>query len=155
MKKPTDINDLHVERDLEEVKTCIDGATKPEPAEAVEKAEDEKPKCPTQSQVLMCIARDQCDLYHCEGEAYATTPAGATFAVRSKGFRMFLSQRFVGASGRAPSSQALHEAIDTIEAVAMPSARLRCALERRRARSTSTSGRMITNSWRWIGMAGG
>ena len=117
MKKPTDINDLHVERDLEEVKTCIDGATKPEPAEAVEKAEDEKPKCPTQSQVLMCIARDQCDLYHCEGEAYATTPAGATFAVRAKGFRMFLSQRFVGASGRAPSSQALHEAIDTIEAV--------------------------------------
>jgi putative DNA primase/helicase len=35
MKKPTDVNDLHVRRDLPAVAACIDGATKPAPAEAV------------------------------------------------------------------------------------------------------------------------
>jgi hypothetical protein len=115
MKKPTDANDQHVARGLPAVAACIDGATKPDPED--DKAEKDDKKSSTQSQILMCIARDQCDLYHCEGEAYATTNDGGTHAVRSKGFRMFLSRRFVGASGRAPSSQALHEAIDTIEAV--------------------------------------
>ncbi|MGB8295963.1 MAG: hypothetical protein WCG85_11100, partial [Polyangia bacterium] len=109
-----DVNDLFCLRGVEAVKTCIANAS---PPPAAENTDEEDDKDLTQSQALMRIARDNCELYHCEGEAFATTCDGSTHAVRSKGFRMFLSQRFVGASAKAPSSQAMHEAIDTIEAV--------------------------------------
>jgi phage/plasmid primase-like uncharacterized protein len=126
-EKSTDMDDLARDEDRNVVKQQIEAAftaEKPGAEEPNNEPEDDgdgkskrkDKKCPTQSQVLIRIARDQCDLFHCEREAYATTGDGATHAVRSKGFRMFLGQRFFCASGRAPSSQALHEAIDTIEA---------------------------------------
>jgi hypothetical protein len=113
-----DMNDLASLRGHEAVKACIGSASPPPPVE-MNKGDEDDAEGLTQSQVLMTIARDQCDLFKgdIDGEAYATTPDGATHAVRSKGFRMFLCQQFVGINGRAPSSQALHEALDTVEAV--------------------------------------
>jgi len=84
------------------------------PAKTTEKTESE-----TQAQTLLRLA-EPAELWQSpEGDSYATFPAkGArrTAPLRRKPFRQWLRRRFYHEQGKPPGSQALQDAIDTLDA---------------------------------------
>jgi DNA polymerase I-like protein with 3'-5' exonuclease and polymerase domains len=84
--------------------------------------DSEAPEPDTQSASLVRYAEDA-ELFHSpDGEAYATISVEGhreTHAVVSKGFKLWLRRHFYEEFGRPPSSQALQDALGTIEAKAL------------------------------------
>lgn len=78
-------------------------------------------KKPTQSELLIGYA-EEAELFHdATGDGYATVEVDGhweTWALRGERFRRYLVRRYYRDTGKAPSSQALAEAKDTIAAMA-------------------------------------
>jgi hypothetical protein len=76
---------------------------------------------PTQADILVDLAQD-IELFHTnEKTGFADLDINGhreTWPIRSKGFRLWLTQRFFEETGGAPSSEALKSAINAIEAKA-------------------------------------
>ena len=77
---------------------------------------------PSQASTIMEFAAG-CELFHDDGgDAYATFLSGkqrATWPVRSRHFKRWLSREFFNSQGSAPGSQALNDAFQVIEGMAM------------------------------------
>ena len=80
----------------------------------------EKEKKPTQTQFLLSLV-SSLDMFHTrEGEVYAKIPMDdhiETWNVRSKGFKRWLSGLFYQSQGKAPSAQAMNDALTTAEGI--------------------------------------
>jgi len=78
-------------------------------------------KRPTQAEQLIKLASDA-ELFHdFNTKGFATIDVdshGETWPVRSKGFRSWLLRRFFQATGKAPSAQAMQDALGVLEAQA-------------------------------------
>ncbi len=87
---------------------------KPEPG-----AEAAKEKRPPQAELLLALATDA-ELFHDpDDRPYATIPVGGhreNWPIRSKRFKRWLLSRYYEAHGKAPNTQALHDALAVIEA---------------------------------------
>jgi hypothetical protein len=93
-----------------------------------DKDEDDgdKRERPTQARLLVALAQEHADLFRDTGdEPYATIRQGETLAIRSKGFRGFLVEKFFLTHDKTPSSQALKEAMETLETLAKLSPAIR------------------------------
>lgn len=91
----------------------------PESLDQQKEKDNEKEDRPTHAQVLLEIAKDA-ELFHTpDDESFASFPINEhieTWPLRSKGFRRWLLQRFVGREGKPPSAQALQDALGVLEA---------------------------------------
>lgn len=89
--------------------------------DASNSAESAKTKKKSQSSVLAELAR-KAELFHTsEGEAYATVSINGhleTWALKSRGFRDWLSKRYYELEGSVPNSQALQDALNTLQGIA-------------------------------------
>jgi hypothetical protein len=79
----------------------------------------EKPR--NQASVLIEVTHDA-ELFHTsDGDAYATIPVNhhhETWALKSRGFRDWLSKRYYEAEGSIPNSQATQDALNTLQGIA-------------------------------------
>jgi hypothetical protein len=79
-------------------------------------------KQPKQADILIEIADDAALLFHApNGTPYADVEVNGhseTWAIRTKGFKRWLVQRFFLMTGKAPGSEALHAALNVVEAKA-------------------------------------
>ena len=86
-----------------------------------DESDDGEGSAPKQADILVALAADA-DLFHtADGTGYADLQISGhreTWPIRNKGFRRWLSRRFFEATGKAPNSEALHSAINVIEAKA-------------------------------------
>jgi hypothetical protein len=84
-------------------------------------ADARKSKSKSQSSVLVELAEDV-ELFHTgEGDTYATISIDAhreTWALRSRGFRDWLSKHYYESEGSIPNSQALQDALNTLQGIA-------------------------------------
>jgi hypothetical protein len=74
---------------------------------------------PSQADVLIGLVADAGLLHTPDGTGYADLEINGhreTWPIRSKGFKRWLARRFFEATGGAPSSEALHSALNVIEA---------------------------------------
>ena len=82
---------------------------------------DQEGCAPKQADILIGLAADA-ELFHAaDGTGYADLEINGhreTWPIRNKGFRRWLARRFFEATGKAPNSEALHSAINVIEAKA-------------------------------------
>ena len=85
-------------------------------------AEGESSGKPSQATMLVKMA-DAADVWHtADGDAYATVPVSKhheTWPIRSKGFKRWLCRRFYVSKEKAPSAQALQDALGVIEGKAV------------------------------------
>ncbi len=109
-------------------------AVKPwKPSEQAQEAagDEREAERPTQARLLVGLAQEHAELFKtADGEAYATIRGGETLAIRSKGFRSILLQKFFATFDKTPSSQGLKEATDTLEALAQLGSATRTAFLR-------------------------
>jgi hypothetical protein len=84
-------------------------------------AQDDRKSKPTQAELLIKLAGDA-ELFHDANlKGFATIAVDAhleTWPIRSKGFRSWLLRRFFQATGKAPGSQAMQDALGVLEAQA-------------------------------------
>lgn len=84
-------------------------------------ADSGKKKSKSQSSVLVELIEDA-ELFHTsEGDTYATIPIKdhlETWALKSRGFRDWLSKRYYEAEGSIPNAQALQDALNTLQGIA-------------------------------------
>lgn len=84
-------------------------------------ADSYKTKSKSQSSVLVTLIEDA-ELFHTgEGNTYATIPIKdhlETWALKSRGFRDWLSKRYYESEGSIPNAQALQDALNTLHGVA-------------------------------------
>ena len=84
-------------------------------------ADDDRPK-KSQATILVEMAREA-ELWHTPGqESYATFTVNnhrETWRVRSKGFKQWLSRQYYITIKRSPNSQAVADAVNTIEGIAL------------------------------------
>lgn len=84
-------------------------------------AENEKSRPKSQSSVLVALAEDA-ELFHtAEGDTYATIAINnhrETWALKSRGFRDWLSKHYYESEGSIPNSQALQDALNTLQGIA-------------------------------------
>ena len=76
---------------------------------------------PSQADVLLGLAADAVLFHTADGTGYADLEINGhreTWVIRSKGFRRWLTRRFFEATQGAPNSEALHSALNVIEACA-------------------------------------
>ena len=112
--KPTDFNDLHCLEGLEAVAEQIANAE-------IEMKEQKEPKekDPTQTDLLLVLCAN-IELSHTpDEEGYATVPVNdhmETWALKSQGFRKWLSREYYSKYGSAPCSQAIQDALGTLGA---------------------------------------
>ncbi len=110
--KPTDFNDLYC---LEGIEAVIEQLT----LDVENPTQKEKP--PSQATILIALCRT-IDLFHSpDGDAYATFEVGnhkETWALKSKGFREWLSRQYYLNERAAPSSQAMQDALGVLSAKA-------------------------------------
>jgi len=110
-----DFNDDHKEHGPEAVRDAVSAA------EPVEVPNDKHKAKPTQADQLVRIAAES-DLFHTpDGIAYADMEVNGhreTWSVRSKAFKHWLIRRFYEEREKAPNSEALNNALNTIEAKA-------------------------------------
>lgn len=89
--------------------------------DAAPPAESRKSKPQSQASVLVGIT-DEAELFHtADGDTYATIPVNnhrETWAIKSRGFRDWLSKRYYESEGSIPNSQALQDALNTLQGVA-------------------------------------
>lgn len=90
------------------------------PSDKPDQNDDEKEK-PTQSQILISLARD-CELFHnSESETFASVTIDGheeTWPIRSRGFKLWLLSRFYQQQAKAPGAQAQADAMGVLEAQA-------------------------------------
>ena len=83
--------------------------------------DDQEDCAPKQADILIGLAADL-ELFHTsDGTGYADLEINGhreTWPIRNKGFRRWLARRFFEATGKAPNSEALHSALNVIEAQA-------------------------------------
>jgi hypothetical protein len=86
----------------------------------VDEAEDVDAGKEPQAQILIRLAETSVQLFHdCEGIGYADVRTGGhreTWRVGSRGFRLWLTQRYYRARGGAPNATAMQAALNVIEA---------------------------------------
>lgn len=84
-------------------------------------AENERSKPKPQSSVLVALA-EGAELFHTsEGDTYTTIPINnhhETWALRSRGFKDWLSKHYYEAEGSIPNSQAIQDALNTLQGIA-------------------------------------
>ncbi|MGA9996644.1 MAG: DUF3854 domain-containing protein [Pyrinomonadaceae bacterium] len=106
------VDDLLALRGVEYVSALIDAAKSPD---------SETSKKKSQSSVLVELIAGT-ELFHTgEGETFATIPMNnhrETWALKSKGFREWLSKRYYETEGSIPNSQALQDALNTLHGIA-------------------------------------
>lgn len=89
--------------------------------DAADSAESTKTKKKSQASVLTELA-EEAELFHTsEGEAYAMILINGhleTWALRSRSFRDWLSKRYYESEGSIPNSQALQDALNTLQGIA-------------------------------------
>lgn len=89
--------------------------------DAAKTADSQKEKPKSQASVLVEVAQDA-DLFHTsDGDTYATIPINGhreTWALKSRGFRDWLSKRFYESEGSIPNSQATQDALNTLQGIA-------------------------------------
>ncbi len=74
---------------------------------------------PSQADILIGLAADAQLFHAADGTGYVDLEINGhreTWPIRSKGFKRWLARRFYEATGGAPSSEALHSALNVIEA---------------------------------------
>jgi hypothetical protein len=80
----------------------------------------ESERGPTQAEILIGIATEGADLFHASDDtAFANVQINGhreTWAVRLKGFRRWLTRKFFEATNGAPSTEAMQQALNLIEA---------------------------------------
>jgi len=105
------VDDLLALKGADYVFALFDGAKPPE----------SETKKKSQSSVLVELITGT-ELFHTsEGETFATIPMSShleTWALRSRGFRDWLSKRFYESEGSIPNSQALQDALNTLHGIA-------------------------------------
>ncbi|HEX8173977.1 MAG TPA: DUF3854 domain-containing protein [Pyrinomonadaceae bacterium] len=88
--------------------------------DAAHSPEDEKTKRRSQSTVLVDLIEDA-ELFHTsEGDTYATIPVKGhfeTWALKSRGFRDWLSKRYYESESAIPNAQALQDALNTLHGI--------------------------------------
>jgi len=90
-------------------------------AMAGESIEEDDGDIPRQNAALVALGNDA-ELFHCGDAAYATVPVGEhreTHALKSRGFKLWLNRGFYEQNGTPPASQALSDALATLEARAL------------------------------------
>jgi hypothetical protein len=106
------VDDLRALKVADYVSALIDGAKSPE---------SETTKKKSQSSVLVELITGT-ELFHTsEGDTFATIPMNGhreTWALKSKGFREWLSKRYYETEGSIPNSQALQDALNTLHGIA-------------------------------------
>lgn len=106
------VDDLLAAKGADYVLALLDTATP---------AENEKSKPKSQSSVLVALAEDA-ELFHtAEGDTYATIVINnhrETWALKSRGFRDWLSKHYYESEGSIPNSQALQDALNTLQGIA-------------------------------------
>jgi hypothetical protein len=95
---------------------------KPAKAKARNGGEDEDGRKPTQADAIVALAREAASFFKAPDEtAYAAIEVDGhceTWAVRSKGFKQWLTHRYFIETGRAPNADALNQAQATVSAMA-------------------------------------
>ena len=80
---------------------------------------DQGGRGPTQADILIDLAQSVALFHAPDGSGYADLDINGhreTWPIRGKGFRRWLARRFFEETGGAPSSEALHSALNVIEA---------------------------------------
>lgn len=89
--------------------------------DAAKTAESHKEKSKSQASVLVQVTEDA-ELFHTsDGDTYATIPINnhrETWALKSRGFRDWLSKRYYESEGSIPNSQAMQDALNTLQGIA-------------------------------------
>jgi hypothetical protein len=89
--------------------------------DAAKTAESQKEKSKSQASVLVEVTEDA-ELFHTsDGDTYATIPINShseTWALKSRGFRDWLSKRYYESEGSIPNSQAMQDALNTLQGIA-------------------------------------
>ncbi|MFL6211815.1 MAG: DUF3854 domain-containing protein [Pyrinomonadaceae bacterium] len=89
--------------------------------DAAKAAENHKAKPKTQASVLVEVT-EGAELFHTsDGDAYATIQVNGhheTWPLKSRGFRDWLSKRYYETEGSIPNSQALQDALNTLQGIA-------------------------------------
>ncbi len=89
--------------------------------DAAKSPESETTKKKSQSSVLVELIEDAQLFHTSEGDTYATIPIKhhlETWALKSRGFRDWLSKRFYESEGSIPNAQALQDALNTLQGIA-------------------------------------
>jgi hypothetical protein len=106
------VDDLLALKGADYVSALLDTATP---------ADGRKSKPKSQSSILVELA-EGVELFHTgEGDTYATISINAhreTWALRSRGFRDWLSKHYYESEGSIPNSQALQDALNTLQGIA-------------------------------------
>lgn len=89
--------------------------------DAAKLADSHKGKPKSQASVLVEVAQDA-ELFHTsDGDTFATIPVNGhreTWALKSRGFRDWLSKRYYESEGSIPNSQATQDALNTLQGLA-------------------------------------
>lgn len=89
--------------------------------DAVTTAESQKEKSKSQASVLVEVA-EGAELFHTgDGDTYATIPINShreTWALKSRGFRDWLSKCYYESEDSIPNSQAMQDALNTLQGIA-------------------------------------
>lgn len=87
-----------------------------------EEASAEQAKKPTQAELLIALASHGEFFHDCHKSGFVSLPDGdiqATYPIRSTDFRLWLRRAYFQQTGKAPSAQALNDALGVIEAQAL------------------------------------
>ena len=96
----------------------------------------------SQASVLIEVTEDAEFFHTSDGDTYATIPVNGhreTWALKSRGFRDWLSKRYYGSEGSIPNSQATQDALNTIQGIARHDG-MEFKVHTRLARKTGASG---------------
>jgi hypothetical protein len=107
---------------VEQLLALVEAAPEHEPGQENDvPAQEENEKKPTQAEQLIKLAGDA-ELFHDTNlKGFASFKVALhreTWPIRSKGFRFWLLERFYKATGKAPSAQAMQDALGMLEAQA-------------------------------------
>jgi phage/plasmid primase-like uncharacterized protein len=115
----SDFNDMAALVGPEKVRECLLNAAKVRPPAD---DDDDGKKQPKQADILIGLALGYVKLFHtADGVAYADIPINGhreTWALRTKGFKNWLSLRYYQETKGAPSSEALNSALAVLDAEA-------------------------------------
>ena len=89
--------------------------------DAAKVADGQRGKPKSQASVLVEVTQDAEFFHTSDGDTYATLPVNGhreTWALKSRGFRDWLSKRYYESEGSIPNSQATQDALNTLQGVA-------------------------------------
>ncbi len=127
----TDFNDLHQADGLEAVRRQVEEAQEPKPDQETVSNPHEQAKIdrnqghekrPPQADILLTLA-ESLEVFHtADGQAFARVPSQGhleVHGIKGRGFKQWLGRQFYEHTQKAPSSQALQDALNVIEAKAL------------------------------------